>query len=440
MKKLRQNPGEKSGDGSRIGRRALIKVSALALAASTLPALPTLRRPARAQQSVRPRKLVVILNAGGWDTTYALDPKPGLSTVDAPAGEITMFGDLPIFTHVSRPSVTAFFTRYADRCALIHGLQVRSFVHPDCMKRLLTGSPSETTPDLAAIAAYELARDLPVPYLALGGQARSGPLAAITGRTGTTNQLSALVDPLAAYPARGAASYAAETGLIASEAEAGLVRAYLEASAARLRATRGQRGYNEKRIDDFVSSLDRADRLRSFAAASGIGKRDYTLDLGVQIPLAVRALRDGLSHTVLLQTDNWDTHQNNARQVEQHEMLFSSLTMLVSTLEQEKMLDDTMVLVVSEMGRTPKLNGDQGKDHWPVTSAFLLGAGVRGGRVYGESSDTLDSLSIDFETGKALASGQQMQASSFVAGVLSALGVDPSSYLPGVEPFSAFSA
>jgi uncharacterized protein (DUF1501 family) len=424
-----------------ISRRALLQGAAATVASAGLvSALPVLRAPARAQG--KPRKLIVVLNAGGWDTTYALDPKPGLSGIDAPAGEVTMFGDLPIFTHATRPSVTDFFTRHAERVAVVHGLQVRSFVHPDCMKRLLTGSPSETTPDLAAIAAYELAPELPVPYLALGGQARSGQLAAITGRTGTTNQLSALVDPLASYPAKGGATFVPlpATGLVTNADEDAQIKKYLEASAERLRATRGQRGYNKRRIDDFVSSLDRAERLRAFAKQSGIGNRDYTLDLKIQIPLAVNALRDGLSHTVLLQTDNWDTHQNNAQQTAQHEMLFSAMTTLVNTLESEQMLDDTLVLVLSEMGRTPKLNNEQGKDHWPVTSAFLLGAGVRGGKVFGQSSDTLDALSVDFTTGAAKSDGQQLQAGNFVAGVLSTLGVDSSEYLPEVDAFKAFAS
>ena len=422
----------------RVGRRALLKGAAAAVAGAGLASVLPLRvAPARAQSKAR--KLIVVLNSGGWDTTYALDPKPGSSNIDAPAGDVTMFGDLPIFTHATRPAVTDFFTRHAERVALVHGLQVRSFVHPDCMKRLLTGSPSETTPDFAAITAFELGAELPVPYLALGGQARSGPLASITGRTGTTNQLSALVDPLASYPQRGGGLLPA-VGLVTSDQDDALVRKYLEASAARLRATTGQRGYNKRRVDDFVSSLDRADRLRAFAADSGIGNRDYTVDLEVQIPLAVHALRHGLSHAVLLQPDNWDSHQNNAQQTERHQMLFSSLTTLVDTLEQEQMLDDTLVVVVSEMGRTPKLNAEQGKDHWPVTSAFLLGAGVRGGKVFGQSSDALEAVSVDFTTGAASASGQQLQAPNFVAGVLETLGVDAGRYLPGVTPFRAFTA
>ncbi len=428
-----------AGLAPRLTRRGMLTASATAAACAGLPSFLQ-RGHAQSTTPAAPspaNKLIIVLASGGWDQTYALDPKLFASGVDSPEGTEQRFGDIPILVHPSRPSVTDFFTRYADRVALINGLQVRSFVHPDCMKRVLTGSPSETTPDMGAIAAFERGRELPVPYLALGGQARSGPYAAVTGRTGTTNQLAALVDPTAAYPSANGGLFP-ETGLVASDEERARVRQYLDASTARLAATRGANGYNKKRIDDFSASLDRADRLRAFARENGAGDRDYTLDLGVQIPLAVRALEQGLSCAALMQTNDWDTHQGNERQSTLHENMFGALGVLIETLESRALLDETLVLVLSEMGRTPKLNGDAGKDHWPVTSAMLLGAGVRGGQVLGGTDDELGALALDLSTGTPSSGGEQVQASHLVAGVLETLGVDPATYLPDVTPFRAF--
>jgi uncharacterized protein (DUF1501 family) len=53
------------------------------------------------------------------------------------------------------------------------------------------------------------------------------------------------------------------------------------------------------------------------------------------------------------------------------------------------MLDETLVMVSSEFGRTPKINKDAGRDHWPkVFSTLLAGGGVKGGLVYGASDAT----------------------------------------------------
>lgn len=420
-------------------RRHFVQGGLAAAAAATVPA--ALHR-ARAQGPTPARNLILVLNFGGWDTTTALDPKPGRPLVDVTEGEIVRYGETEIWSHASRPSVDRFFERWGERTAVINGVQVRSFVHTDCVKRMMTGGPSETTPDMGAITAWELGRELPVPYLALGSQARSGSLAAITGRTGTTNQLVAIVDPESAYG--DLLTAVPDPGLVPTEAQRGHVDAFLRASAARLEATRGQRGYNRRRVEDFVASLGRADRLGEFVrSGSNLGERDYTLDINVQIPLAIRALQDGLSHTVLMQTGySWDTHTGNAPQSAYHEGLFASLNDLTAQLEDGGLLDGTLVMVLSEMGRTPKLNNQNGKDHWPVTSCMMLGAGVRGGRTYGGTDDELSARSLDLQTGEVTdgPEAKQLQTSNLVAGVLEHVGVDPEGYLPRVEAFRAFRA
>src|SRR4051812_6210508 len=228
-----------------VTRRTLLKTGALAGAAALLP----FGRAVRAAAAPKPRKLVMVLNAGGWDPTVALDPKPGEPLIDVVAGVRKEIGGIPVWSDASRPSVDAFFTKWAERTCVVNGVQVRSFVHTDCMKRMLTGSASEITPDMGAIAAFELAPELPVPYLALGSFARSGPLAAISGRAGTSNQLQSLVSPTAAYP-KATGPYIADFGLDPNDQQATLVKQYLEASAKREQAVRGQRGYNKSRVDD----------------------------------------------------------------------------------------------------------------------------------------------------------------------------------------------
>jgi hypothetical protein len=419
----------------RTSRRALLQSAAVLGGASLLPSFA----PRARATAITPRKLVMVLNAGGWDPTFVFDPKPGLPLVDAPAGQLANIGGHTIWSDPTRNNVDAFFSTYGGITAVINGVQVRSFVHSDCMKRVLTGSPSETTPDMGAIAAYELGAGMPVPYLALGAYSRSGPYAAITGRAGTTNQLQALVDPAAAYgPETG--PYAPSFGTSPSNAEDGAVRRFLEATAKREQKIRGQRGYNKKRIDDFIASLGRADTLSRFVReGASLGERGYTPDLNFQIPLAVQALSEGLSHTAMLQSaPSWDTHTQNDYQGAYFQDLFGSLAALMQALDAANLLDTTTVMVLSEMGRTPKLNGDAGKDHWPVTSCMLIGAGVAGGRSYGGTTDALGAESIDLATGEVDANGLQLQTQNLVAGVLENVGVDPEPYFKGVEAFRGF--
>jgi uncharacterized protein (DUF1501 family) len=62
---------------------------------------------------------------------------------------------------------------------------------------------------------------------------------------------------------------------------------------------------------------------------------------------------------------------------------------LILDLEQRGMLDETLVVVLTDFGRTPRINGNAGRDHYPnVYSVAMTGGGIRGGQVHG-SSDTL---------------------------------------------------
>jgi uncharacterized protein (DUF1501 family) len=68
-------------------------------------------------------------------------------------------------------------------------------------------------------------------------------------------------------------------------------------------------------------------------------------------------------------------------------MLDTAVSALVEDLEQRGMLNDVTVVVWGEFGRTPKINGSAGRDHWPqVSCAMLAGGGLRTGQVIGKTN------------------------------------------------------
>ena len=84
----------------------------------------------------------------------------------------------------------------------------------------------------------------------------------------------------------------------------------------------------------------------------------------------------------------WETHGNNFKHLRERLMPLSdqALAALLADLAARGLLDDTLVLCFGEFGRTPRVNKNAGRDHWPyVQSVVLAGAGVRGGSVYGAS-------------------------------------------------------
>jgi uncharacterized protein (DUF1501 family) len=420
-----------------MNRRDLFKYTG---AAAALGMLSPVRKLVSAEGTAAPKRLVMVLAQGGWDTTYALDPKVQSAKVDVPVGAVRRFGNLDIFADASRPNVTAFFTKYASISAVVRGISVSSVAHQECIKRMSTGTRNETNPDLAAIVAHDNGNALPLPYLILGDTAFTGEYAGSAGRVGSTNQIIALLDPAQAYQTNG------RTPLATTNAEDAILQRYANATADRMKATRGALGYNRKRVDDFVESIRRGKALQGVRA--GFGTRGRILALTNQVELALDALQQDISQAVMLNTRlGWDTHDTNTDQAGFHETTFAGLMQLLDGLATRPgraagstMLDDTVVVCYSEFSRTPKLNSALGKDHWPVTSALVCGAGIKGGRGYGASTDGVEADVVNFSTGARDPNGMTLMSNHFCAGVLKACGIDPIAHLGATEVFDAFVA
>jgi hypothetical protein len=84
----------------------------------------------------------------------------------------------------------------------------------------------------------------------------------------------------------------------------------------------------------------------------------------------------------------WDTHERNFPILRENHLpnLDQTYSALMEDLAHRGLLEETLVVLMGEMGRTPKINKDGGRDHWTYCySVLLAGAGVRGGSVYGAS-------------------------------------------------------
>ncbi len=118
----------------------------------------------------------------------------------------------------------------------------------------------------------------------------------------------------------------------------------------------------------------------------------YGRHLFGQSTLVARRLVDAGARFVTVHFDgvdgySWDSHQNSDN-VKQHLLpsLDQALSALLNDLDQRGLLDETLVVAMGEMGRTPKANAQWGRDHWSMLfPAVLAGAGIRGGSVYGET-------------------------------------------------------
>ena len=127
--------------------------------------------------------------------------------------------------------------------------------------------------------------------------------------------------------------------------------------------------------------------------------------------------------------DGWDTHQRNFNILRDHRLpvFDQAYSALCEALDNRGLLDDTLLLVMGEMGRTPKINAKGGRDHWSYCSNILMtGAGVKHGYVHG-SSDRIGAYPSDRPVGPE----------AFISTVYAAMGLDTtmSIYDPADRPF-----
>ena len=115
--------------------------------------------------------------------------------------------------------------------------------------------------------------------------------------------------------------------------------------------------------------------------------------LGQSLLLARRLVEGGVNFVAAFdgrtngQEANWDSHE---KLFPRHRQLIppsdEALSALIEDLEVRGLLDSTLVIALSEFGRTPRINGNAGRDHWPdCYTALLAGGGVTGGAVLGAS-------------------------------------------------------
>jgi uncharacterized protein (DUF1501 family) len=168
--------------------------------------------------------------------------------------------------------------------------------------------------------------------------------------------------------------------------------------------------------------------LESAETRSRYGRTPFGQSLLVARRLVERGVRfvnvtfDLYIHPTFIDYDAWDTHRNNFSILKDNKLpVFDQVyTALLEDLEARGLLDETLVLVTSEMGRTPTINKAAGRDHWThCYGAMLAGAGIQGGAVVGASDATA-----------AYVKDRPVSTTEICATVYDLLGIGPETHVP----------
>jgi hypothetical protein len=369
----------------------------------------------------------LFLNAeGGWDPLCVFAPQFSSDEIEMePQAEPWSTGGLSLVDHPARPTTRAFFERRANQVTLLDGVSTRSVNHETCQVVALTGSTAEDRPDMATILGYEERASTSLPHLVMSGPSFSGPYGVFASNA--QGQLQQTID--------GSLLVDNDRPLRVPDPVAGrVVDRFLSERSEALRIA----SPNVDHVTDYGEAFARAKELgdgglevRLFSDASFIGRAET----------AIAALGAGVCRCASVGTGfNWDTHDDNTAQSGLFDNFFADLERILTTLETtpgpegRPLRDDTIIVVTSEMARTPAFNATGGRDHWPYTSMFLMGPGIRGGQ-FGGYTNLYTGIGVD-EGGDPDPSQPGIPAESLCATLLLLGDADPEEHLRGAQPIA----
>lgn len=389
-------------------------------AAAEMTLLDVLRQPVLADELKRQEKRVILLwLAGGASQLETFDPKPGRPT-GGPFRSIQ--------TNVSSVHVSELMPRMAQRLqhtAIVRGLSTGNADHGGGARLMHLGRREEPTvkfPDLGAIIARELGRpDSQVPdyvsfYTASEGRGNAVGQAGFLGARYSPMYLTTDTAPPNLRRLAGISQL--------DHQERAELRQSLSQRFASGRSSSSLASHNEAYAR--VRGLMASDKLFDISQEPQSIRDQYGPTLFGEQTLVARRLIEAGVPFVKVSRAWWDSHGQN---FETHLELVSELDQVMSALlddlQQRGLLDHTLVITLSEFGRTPQINASLGRDHFAnAWSASLSGCGVRRGSVHGVTDD--DGLNV--VEGK-------VDAGQLFATIFQALGIDhQKAYQFGARP------
>lgn len=385
-----------------------------------------MRLKARAAEQPAPGKTVnciMIWLDGGPSHYETFDPKP-----DVPAEIRGVFKTVPTCVpgvHFSEP--VAKLAGVFDKFTVVRSICHKDPNHGGGNHYMVTGAPTPVPvgcgayvtfhPSMGSMVSYDrgVRGGLPA-YMAMPGNTRSGG----------PNFLGGQHAPFIIPGSPNSDSFRVKDVVLPKEIAEDRMKSRRDLRAALDRMKRS----NDKAVEDPAVEFDRFyeqgfDLVSSARAqaAFDIQREDPKIrerygrnEMGQRFLLARRLVEVGVSW-VTVNWGGWDHHGDLARAYkgDQLKNLDQGVSALLTDLHERGLLESTLVLVLGEFGRTPKINPGGGRDHWPhAMSVLMAGAGIPGGQIVGAT----DARGYH-------ASENVYRPEDFAASIYTKLGIDP---------------
>ena len=373
---------------------------------------------AHANELSRNQKSAILLWMGGGPSTIDMfDMKPGSSN-SGPFNPIATAGDVQICEHLP------MIAKNMDKMSIVRSMSTREADHQRGRYYMHTGyvpNPSMQHPSYGSVIANQLAASRPElqipPFVSIGGGSEGPGFLGMAwapfsvNANGEVRNLNIGMDP----------------GRLTRRMQA---LAMLESDF--IKQKRGLAAEEHASVLDKTLSLMTSQQMQAFKVnqePANVQDRYGRNSFGRGCLMARRLVEVGVPF-IEVNLGGWDNHQNifNTLENERLPTLDKAMSALVEDLTQRGMLENTVVVWMGEFGRTPRINGNNGRDHWARSWSVVVGGGglkpgiaagktnEDGTRVEGKSYTSEDlmatvcqSLGISLETTFYSRSGRPMK-------------------------------
>ncbi len=399
-------------------RRDILRIGTVGLSAVSLPALLRAEREAAGDRArARAKNVIFIWQQGGPPHQDMWDMKP-----DAPAeirGEFK-----PIATDLPGYTVCELMPRLAQqikRLCILRGVNHHIPDHnPASMFMLGSGNPPSASlkyPTWSAVVKKETPEIEGLPTaVAIPTEPSEGPGAGFLGSAYQSFAVQA--DP-------SSSSFEVRSMSLPS----GIDRERFERRRALLKDT--DRSFDKlAERPDLLKSLDKYyqdahqiilsprtnQAFKINEEADSLRDRYGRSKLGQRLLLGRRLIQAGVRFVTISEPVGWDTHADNFKRLRENlPVVDQAVSALLDDLAERGMLQDTLVMMFGEFGRTPAINKQAGRDHWaPAMSIVLAGGGTPGGLIYGTT-----------DKNGAYVTDKSHPPADFACTIYTLLGIDP---------------
>lgn len=382
--------------------------------------------------SVPPHYIVFIILQGGFDSVLTVDAKDPATAGDIDTGyraDERLRGTRRLYG----PLIGGLL-RHDDDLCLVHGVRCDTVAHDKGAAILYTGHQKYTPsmPPFADAVGELLPGGAPIPHLHIdtGVPTRSPP---------ELNRLFVPENPLAnGFPPIGGLTIdATTTAMLVENPQQRLFEtpSWLdELRALQREEARYHMGSRPEELAAYEKTLEQAGHLQRLMATADRATALRASLLGPGLQLSFHALRNNHARfiTVNIPMAWLDSHTENlSLQTARTLPILEDISHFVDMLKRERnafgtLFEQTTIVLASELGRYPKLNVVQGKDHWPENSWILLGRGLRRGVTVGATDRRFQGTPVDYRTGRTdTGERRHLTTDSLFATLVHLAGGDP---------------